>query len=107
VHAVIEKTGIAHYFQAVHSAEREILGKPHPAVFITAAQKLGVSPEHVLVFEDSFHGVVAALAAKMQVFAIPDKEQILQARFAAATALFENMESALEFLKTQGLKGIS
>lgn len=46
-------------------------GKPAPDIFLLAAQRLGVSPEHCLVFEDSLAGMQAALAAKMSVVAIP------------------------------------
>jgi beta-phosphoglucomutase-like phosphatase (HAD superfamily) len=33
IHAVLDKLGIEKYFDEVHSAEFEALGKPHPAVF--------------------------------------------------------------------------
>lgn len=46
-------------------------GKPAPDIFLLAAQRLGSSPEHCLVFEDSLAGMQAALAAKMSVIAIP------------------------------------
>lgn len=41
-------------------------GKPHPNCFLTAAAKLGVSPDQCLVFEDSAAGVKAAKAADMR-----------------------------------------
>ncbi len=40
-------------------------GKPHPACYVTAAQKLGVAPEHCVVFEDSDAGLHAAKDAGM------------------------------------------
>lgn len=40
-------------------------GKPHPACYVTAAQKLGVSPGHCVVFEDSTAGLCAAKDAGM------------------------------------------
>lgn len=40
-------------------------GKPHPACFLLAAEKLGIPPESCLVFEDSAAGVAAAKAAGM------------------------------------------
>ena len=46
-------------------------GKPAPDIFLLAAQRLGVSPKHCLVFEDSLDGMEAALAAKMSVIVIP------------------------------------
>jgi HAD superfamily hydrolase (TIGR01509 family) len=39
--------------------------KPHPEPFLTAASRLGVRPEHCLVFEDSDLGIQAATVAGM------------------------------------------
>lgn len=93
IHTVVEHFNLSHFFEVIHSAEFEAYGKPHPAVFIAASEKMNVSPAECLVFEDSFHGVVAALAAKMAVIAIPDAEQYNDPRFNAATATFQSLES--------------
>ena len=42
-------------------------GKPSPDVFLYAAEKMGIKPEHCLVIEDSVPGVQAAKAAGMRV----------------------------------------
>jgi beta-phosphoglucomutase-like phosphatase (HAD superfamily) len=47
-------------------------GKPHPDVFLLAAERLGVAPERCLAVEDSSHGVRAAHAAGMHVAMVPD-----------------------------------
>lgn len=47
-------------------------GKPAPDVFLKVAELLGVEPEYCLVFEDTHTGVLAALAAGMQVIAVKD-----------------------------------
>lgn len=71
-------------FEVVRSAETEAFGKPHPQVFITTAQQLGVPPDACVVFEDSFYGVVAGIAAKMRVVAVPDAEGQQDPRFCIA-----------------------
>lgn len=49
----------------VFSAEMVSRGKPHPDIFLLAADKLGVSPASCLVIEDSASGIRAAVAAGM------------------------------------------
>lgn len=45
-------------------------GKPSPEPFLLAAQKMGVSPDQALVFEDTDAGVRAGHAAGMQVIRV-------------------------------------
>lgn len=59
-------------FDIIHSAEFESHGKPHPAVFLTAAEKLKATPAECLVLEDSFNGILAAKAARMTCIAVPE-----------------------------------
>ncbi len=45
-------------------------GKPHPAGFLAAAERLGVAPSECIVFEDSEVGIAAGKAAGMRVVAL-------------------------------------
>lgn len=47
--------------------------KPDPAVFLRAAEVLGVSPDRCAVVEDSLPGIEGALAAGMRVIALDPK----------------------------------
>jgi HAD superfamily hydrolase (TIGR01509 family) len=47
----------------VFSASNVARGKPHPDIFLHAAEQLGVSPAECIVVEDSIGGVTAARAA--------------------------------------------
>ena len=49
----------------VFSADMVKRGKPHPDIFLYAAEKLGVDPGSCLVIEDSAGGITAAVAAGM------------------------------------------
>lgn len=44
--------------------------KPHPAIYLHAAQSLGVEPHECIAIEDSAHGVAAAQAAGMYTIGI-------------------------------------
>ncbi len=51
-------------------ADVNFKAKPDPALFLHAAEKLGVKPEDCVVFEDSVYGFQAAKAAGMKCIAI-------------------------------------
>lgn len=73
IEATLERIGLAGAFRVVHSAEHEPYGKPHPAVYITAAERLGVRPEACLAIEDSLRGLVSAKAASMRCLLVPEE----------------------------------
>jgi HAD superfamily hydrolase (TIGR01509 family) len=72
INAALDHFDLLDRFELIHSAEDEEFGKPHPAVFITAARKLGVLPRRCLVWEDAPAGVLAAKAASMACIAVPE-----------------------------------
>ena len=53
-------------------------GKPNPEIYLTAAEKLGMNPAEILVFEDSGNGCAAAVAAGTNVIAVPNLHNIGQ-----------------------------
>ena len=89
--AALQRLGLADQFDVVRSAEHEAYGKPHPAVFLSAAAQLGVEPTRCLVVEDSVHGMVAALAARMRCVVVPDADR-RSPRFAAADHMLDSLE---------------
>ena len=68
-------------FPVIHSSEVEKSGKPHPAVYISTAKLLNVSPHKCLAFEDSFYGALSAKSAGMKVVAILEKEDYDNSKF--------------------------
>jgi beta-phosphoglucomutase len=67
---ILRLTGTAHLFQAIVSMEDTTRGKPDPQVFLRAADKLRIAPEHCLVMEDAPAGVQAAKAGGMKCVAV-------------------------------------
>ena len=80
------------YFAAVHSAEHEVYGKPHPAVYISCAEKLGTPSFHCLAFEDSINGMVAAKAARMKAVVVPEAHNRTNPRYALADLQLASLE---------------
>lgn len=80
----LEKLDVADFFQATASSVHERRGKPDPAVYLTAAAKLRVAPEHCLVFEDSVIGVLAGKAAGMTTVAVPPPARFGDEEYAVA-----------------------
>ena len=72
--------------------------KPDPAVFLHAAQKLGIEPEMCIVFEDTIHGFNAAKAAGMRCIAISNERN--QHVLSYATNTINNYYEAEEALRT-------
>jgi sugar-phosphatase len=98
--AVTKKCKIENFFNSICSAENEEYGKPHPAVYLQAAKKLGVNPENCLVFEDSLSGVISAKAALMKVVAVPSKAVAGEAGFVIADKiLFSLKDFNLEIIE--------
>ena len=100
IKCVLETLNIEDFFDYTHSAEREAYGKPHPAVYLTTAEKLGVNPQHCLVIEDSINGVISGKAAKMKVVCIPEKTHIPNPKLILADYHFDNMEEMLNEIKS-------
>ncbi|MGV6851493.1 MAG: hexitol phosphatase HxpB [bacterium] len=69
IDAVVDQFGIRHFFDAIHSAEYESYGKPHPDVYLSAAKKIAIAPENCVAIEDSLSGVQSAKNAGMFVIA--------------------------------------
>jgi beta-phosphoglucomutase-like phosphatase (HAD superfamily) len=83
--------GLRQHFTLVHSAEDEEWGKPHPAVFLTAAAKLGAAPRRCLVWEDAPAGVLAAKAASMSCIAVPEPGQGHHPAFGLADLVLDSL----------------
>jgi mannitol-1-/sugar-/sorbitol-6-/2-deoxyglucose-6-phosphatase len=81
INAVMNKLGIAGEFKIIYSAENEEYGKPHPAVYITTAEKMGVKAIDCAAFEDSFNGIISAKAAMMKTVAVPELYNFYNPRF--------------------------
>lgn len=78
---ILEKVGLAHFFDVIVDGNNVTKAKPDPEVFLMAAQKMNLSPSNCIVFEDAVAGIQAANAADMISIGIGEKEVLSQATF--------------------------
>ncbi len=85
----LDKFNLRIRFRAVVTGEDVVQGKPHPALFLLAAQALQVDPSCILVCEDAVAGVMAAKTAGMKCVGIAtDRVSLLKE--AGAALVVEN-----------------
>jgi beta-phosphoglucomutase len=70
VEQALDRFNLRTRFRAVVTGEDVVRGKPHPALFLMAAQALEADPRGMLVCEDAVAGVIAAKTAGMMCLAI-------------------------------------
>lgn len=58
-------------FDVIAAGDEVAKKKPAPDIYALALQRLGVSPDHALAFEDTRNGVLSAKAARLRVIASP------------------------------------
>lgn len=91
IDAVLDRFELRDCFSVIHSAEEEAYGKPHPAVFLTTAAKLGLEPTRCLALEDSLNGLIAAKAARMRCVVVPEAAGAEDARFVLADLVLPSL----------------
>ena len=69
---ILERIGLADYFDAISDGTNIARSKPDPEVFLKAAEFLGLDPADCLVVEDAVAGVEAARAGGMKAAAVGD-----------------------------------
>ena len=70
---VLKILGLENTFAAMVSGDEVKKGKPDPAIFLKALEKLDIEPSRVAVLEDTAHGINGAKTAGMMTIAIPNR----------------------------------
>jgi beta-phosphoglucomutase len=70
VNFVLDGGGLRAYFRVVVDGHQVRHPKPHPEIYLRAAELLSVTPGNCIVFEDSFSGVEAARAAGARIVGV-------------------------------------
>lgn len=97
---VMSKIGISHMFDAVFDGNDTEKSKPDPEIFLKGAEALNLKPKDILVFEDSFKGIVAAKNGGFLACGVGEKAILHNADFTIKTFEKFNFDE-LNFLLAQ------
>jgi HAD superfamily hydrolase (TIGR01509 family) len=86
----LRKLNLSHHFRAVVTGDDVAEGKPSPAIYQTAAARLGLPAQNLLAIEDSPCGVQAARAAGMHCIGIGIGSSVESLRQAGAEPVIQN-----------------
>jgi len=99
----LELSGLFEITVSGHDVER---GKPAPDIFLEAVRRLRVRPDSLLVVEDSFNGLAAAVGAGIRCVAVPCASTARQ-DFTRATVRLRDLTELLPWLDACGLVRLS
>lgn len=78
---ILDRIKLTEMFDVVVDGNSITEAKPNPEVFLKGAERLGVLPEHCVVFEDAIAGIEAARNAGMRCVGIGEPETLGMADF--------------------------
>ena len=73
VHSHLHRLRLLDYFDHTSCSDDVMEAKPDPALYLLGLDKMGSSPDKILVLEDSPNGVLAAKRAGLYCIAVPNK----------------------------------
>ncbi|WP_420628673.1 HAD family hydrolase [Candidatus Leptofilum sp.] len=96
---ILQQLGLHNRCQAIAAGDEVTHGKPNPAIYLLAAERLGIPPKQCLALEDSGPGSLAAVRAGMTTIAIPNA-QTKTADFSHAHHRYNSLHDMLANLDT-------
>ena len=99
VDVILKSAKIDQYFDDTICGDEVAHGKPHPEIFLTACQKLGVEPSEAVVLEDSESGILAAYDGNIDVICIPDMKYPEPDFASKATSIVDSLHDVIDYLK--------
>lgn len=95
---LLEAHSLQDYFDVIVTGSDGLKGKPAPDMYLAAADRMNVTPEKCLVFEDIIPGILAGKRAGMKVCAIDDlySRDVLSQKKEEADYFIESFMEILE-----------
>jgi HAD superfamily hydrolase (TIGR01509 family) len=100
--AHLRLAGIRHRFETILTRDDVARGKPSPDLYLLAAARFDLKPEHCVAVEDSNHGVTAALAAGAITIMVPDMVTPTDESRARCAAVLSDLHEVTDMLRTRG-----
>ncbi|MGX8176438.1 beta-phosphoglucomutase [Exiguobacterium artemiae] len=92
---VVEALGVRHYFDDIVDAATVAQSKPHPEVFLRAAEALDVAPDRCIGVEDAAAGITAIHAAGMYAVGVGPETALHEADYRVDSTDLLSLEQIL------------
>ena len=105
IRAALERLGLLHFFDGMITCEEAGASKRQPRIFLLAAERMGLSPEDIFVFEDVIHAIQSAGSAGFVTVGVYDAASAAdnEAMRAECAIYLHTLENREKFLETAGL----
>lgn len=105
IRAALERFGLLHFFDGMITCEEAGASKREPRIFLLAAERMGLSPEDIFVFEDVIHAIRSAGSAGFVTVGVYDAASAAdnEAMRAECAIYLHTLENREKFLETAGL----
>ena len=105
IRAAFERLGLYEYFDGMITCEEAGAGKREPTIFLLAAQRMGLAPQDIFVFEDVIHAVRSAGSAGFVTVGVYDKasEPDNEAMRAESSIYLHSLENWEKFRAAAGI----
>jgi HAD superfamily hydrolase (TIGR01509 family) len=89
-HSMMSRLGLSQYFSTIVTANDVTLGKPDPAVYSLACERLNIKVKSALAFDDAASGVQAARAAGMKCVGVKNDNSHADLKAAGANLVIQD-----------------
>lgn len=96
----LDRAGLLDAITTLCGGDEVQRGKPQPDLYRLALQRLGVTADTAIAFEDSGHGVQAALAAGIATVAVPDLKAPPPEWLARCVAVLPSLDAVCAYSET-------